>query len=147
MEFSIRKATINDVLNLKSLEKKCFDEHIRENFEFVLNSKNYIIYVCEKKDLDKNDIVGYAGASISYEQGDILSVCVHSDFRKRSVAYVLMDTLLEELKNLGVESVFLEVEEDNFPAIKLYQKLNFIKISERKNYYGNKTAIIMQKKL
>ncbi len=147
MEFTIRLADINDVIQLKELEKQCFDEHIRENFEFVLKSNNHIIYVCEKVDETGKIIVGYAGASISYEQGDILSVCVNKDYRKRSIAYVLMDTLLEELKNKKVENLFLEVEEDNIPAIKLYEKLGFLQISERKNYYGSKTALIMQKVL
>ena len=38
MEFNIRKANIQDLLELKELEKSCFDETIRENFQFVLNS-------------------------------------------------------------------------------------------------------------
>ena len=147
MEFNIRKATIDDIIGLKELEKACFDEHIRENFEYVLNSKDHIIYLCETNDGFVKNIVGYAGASISYEQGDILSVCTDISFRKRSIAYVLMDTLLESLKDLKVEKVFLEVEEGNFPALKLYEKLGFKKISERKNYYGDKAAIIMQKNL
>ena len=147
MEFKIRRAELSDIEVLKDLEKKCFDEHIRENFEFVLTSKNQLIYVCEKVDKDKKEIVAYAGFSISYEQADVLSVCVHEDFRRRSIAYVLLDSLMEELKEIGVMSVFLEVSEDNAAAQKLYEKLGFIKISERKNYYGTKSAIIMQKQL
>lgn len=147
MEFNIRKATIDDIVGLKELEKSCFDETIRENFEFVLLSSSHIIYLCEAKSQDEKKIVGYAGASISYEQGDILSVCVHENYRKRSMAYVLMDTLISTLRDLKVEKLFLEVEEGNIPAIKLYEKLGFNKISERKNYYGYKSAIIMQKEL
>ena len=147
MEFNIRKASLKDKEELKGLEKACFDETIRENFDFVLNSNSHVIFLCEKIEENQKTIVGYAGASISYEQGDILSVCVDELFRKRSIAFVLMDTLLEDIANKGVEKVFLEVEENNTPAIKLYEKLKFEKISERKNYYGNKSAIIMQKTL
>jgi len=147
MEFNIRSAEIHDIEGLKELEKACFDEHIRENFEFVLKSKNHIIYVCEKIENGVKNIVGYAGVSISYEQGDILSVCVHRDYRKRSIAFVLMDTILEFAKDKGVQDVFLEVEEGNVAAINLYKKLGFNQISERKNYYGEKSALIMQKKL
>ena len=147
MEFIIRKATIDDIVGLKELEKACFDETIRENFEFVLLSSSHIIYLCEAISQDEKKIVGYAGASISYEQGDILSVCVHENYRKRSMAYVLLDSLIETLKKNKVEKLFLEVEETNVPAIRLYEKLGFIKISERKNYYKDKSAIIMQKEL
>ena len=147
MEFNIRIAQVKDLAGLRSLEKDCFDDHVRENFEFVLNSSNHIIFLCETIKNNQTDIVGYAGASISYEQGDILSVCVSEQFRKRGMALILMDTLLEFLKDKKVEQVFLEVEEDNIPAIKLYKKIGFNQISQRKNYYGNKTAIIMQKTL
>ena len=61
---NIRKATIEDIVELKKLEAKCFDERIRENFSFVLENKNYLYLVAF---FNKN-IVAYAGASISYEQ-------------------------------------------------------------------------------
>ena len=98
MEFNIRTAELTDLKQLKILESESFDEHIRENFEFVLSSNSHIIFICEKVDGGVKNIVAYAGASISYEQGDILSVCVNKDYRKRGIAYVLMDTLLEVLK-------------------------------------------------
>ena len=55
---------------------------------------------------------------------------------------IQLDDLIENLKSKGVTSLFLEVRESNVSAIKLYEKLGFIKLSVRKNYYeGVENAI------
>ena len=142
--YSLRKAEISDKEEMALLEEKCFDQTIRENFDFVLlsNSHRYFVVLNNLK-----EVIAYAGISISYEQGDILSVCVSPEYRKLGIAKGLMTALLDEAKKVGVQTMFLEVEEDNLPAINLYLKCGFEKISERKNYYGDKTAIIMSKNL
>lgn len=140
---NIRKATIEDIVELKKLEAKCFDERIRENFSFVLENKNYLYLVAF---FNKN-IVAYAGASISYEQGELLSICVDSSYRKQGLATKILKDLFFILKHIGVLKIFLEVNKNNTPAINLYKKLDFQFLSERKNYYGKDSAIVMVKKL
>ncbi|MBR2909781.1 MAG: ribosomal protein S18-alanine N-acetyltransferase [Clostridia bacterium] len=142
--FSMRKAEPQDEIELKKLEEKCFDINIRENFDFVLKNDNYIYLVVLN---NQQEIIAYAGISISYEQGDILSVCVNPSYRKLGLAKGLMVEILKNATERGVKTMFLEVEEDNTPAINLYLKFGFDKISERKNYYGKKTAIVMSKNL
>lgn len=140
---NIRKATIEDIVELKKLEAKCFDERIRENFSFVLENKNYLYLVAF---FNKN-IVAYAGASISYEQGELLSICVDSSYRKQGLATKILKDLFFILKDIGVLKIFLEVNKNNTPAINLYKKLDFQFLSERKNYYGKDSAIVMVKEL
>ena len=140
---NIRKATIEDIVELKKLEANCFDERIRENFSFVLENKNYLYLVAF---FNKN-IVAYAGASISYEQGELLSICVDSSYRKQGLATKILKDLFFILKDIGVLKIFLEVNKNNTPAINLYKKLDFQFLSERKNYYGKDSAIVMVKKL
>lgn len=141
--FNIRKATIEDIVELKKLEAKCFDERIRENFIFVLENKNYLYLVAF---FNKN-IVAYAGASISYEQGELLSICVDSSYRKQSLATKILKELFYILKHTGVLKIFLEVNKNNTPALNLYKKIGFEFLSERKNYYGKDSAIVMVKEL
>lgn len=140
---NIRKATIEDIVELKKLEAKCFDERIRENFRFVLENKNYLYLVAF---FNKN-IVAYAGASISYEQGELLSICVDSSYRKQSLATKILKELFYILKHTGVLKIFLEVNKNNTPALNLYKKIGFEFLSERKNYYGKDSAIVMVKEL
>lgn len=140
---NIRKATIEDIVELKKLEAKCFDERIRENFSFVLENKNYLYLVAF---FNKN-IVAYAGTSISYEQGELLSICVDSSYRKQGLATKILKELFFILKHTGVLKIFLEVNKNNTPALNLYKKIGFEFLSERKNYYGKDSAIVMVKEL
>ena len=48
---------------------------------------------------------------------------------------------------MGVNKIFLEVREKNAPAISLYIKNGFVKISERKNYYGDENAVVYIKEI
>ena len=52
-------------------------------------------------------------------------------------------------KNLPeyINEIFLEVRESNIPAISLYEKFKFKKISIRKNFYSNpnENAVVMKK--
>lgn len=142
--YSIRKADLADLEELRKIEEKCFDKSLRENFEIVLSSDSHYYFVVLN---NLKDIVAYAGMSISYEQGDVLSVAVAPDYRRLGLAKGVLKEVLIQAKNKGVQTMFLEVEEDNVPAINLYSYLGFAEISRRKNYYGNKTAIIMSKNL
>lgn len=142
-DLNIRKATIEDIVELKKLETKCFDERIRENFSFVLENKNYLYLVA----FFNENIVAYAGASISYEQGELLSICVDSSYRKQGLATKILKELFFILKHTGVLKIFLEVNKNNTPALNLYKKIGFEFLSERKNYYGKDSAIVMVKEL
>ena len=56
----------------------------------------------------------------------------------------LFDNEKYENRTKEEKSILLEVNENNFSAIKLYRKNNFKEISVRKNYYGTgQNALIM----
>lgn len=138
----LRKCDINDAAALREIERLCLPGH-KENFDLVLRSDNYL-YVCTT---DGESIVGYAGASISYEQSDILYVAVLPKHRRQGIATKLLNELIYHLEKRGVTEVFLDVNENNLAAISLYLRLGFEKINTRKNYYGDSDAIIMKKVL
>ena len=50
-----------------------------------------------------------------------------------------------KITNEEYSRIMLEVNENNIQAIKLYNKLGFKEISLRDRYYGEDTAIIMEK--
>ena len=61
---------------------------------------------------------------------------------KQGIATSLME---EMFKNEEYSRIMLEVNEHNDEAIRLYNKLGFKEISLRDRYYGEDTAIIMEK--
>lgn len=102
--------------------------------------EKFIVYK-EKK------ILGFASYSILYERAELNYILVLPDYRNNCIASLLMKAMLSDLIKNKVKSVTLEVNENNIPAIQLYKKYGFQKISIRKKYYGNEDALLLQKEL
>ncbi len=69
------------------------------------------------------------------DEAEILSVAVAGARRGRGLAGSLLSLHLRRLAALGTRSVFLEVDEHNAAAIRLYDRAGFQEISRRPNYY------------
>lgn len=92
---------------------------------------------------------GFIAVMVNCDTADLLDIAVLEKARNRGVATALMSFMDEECISRGVKEIFLEVRASNAPAISLYLKCGFEKISVRKKYYGNPTedAVIMRKTL
>ena len=111
------------------------------NFEEILSS----LYQQVWGYFIENELVGFVHLSISFESVDIVNIVVNSSFRRRGIASILMENILNIYPNC--EQLFLEVRVDNLPAINLYNKLGFREISRRKNYYGDVDALVMERNI
>jgi [ribosomal protein S18]-alanine N-acetyltransferase len=69
------------------------------------------------------------------DEAEILSVAVAGRERGRGLAHRLLDLHLRRLAGLAARTVFLEVDEHNVPALRLYQRAGFREVSRRPNYY------------
>ena len=77
-----------------------------------------------------------------------MNIVVKKDFRHNGIGSILLDHLISYAKSLDLNSITLEVNENNLYALKLYDKFNFDHIGIRKKYYNGKNdAIIMSKNL
>lgn len=77
------------------------------------------------------------------DEAEILSVAVAARAQGRGLARTLLTLHLRRLAGLGARTVFLEVDEHNAAALKLYDRAGFGEISRRANYYpgaGGKPA-------
>lgn len=72
---------------------------------------------------------------------EIFEIAVAKKWQKKGYGSKLLEMLPND------KEIFLEVCEDNIKAIKLYEKSNFNTIAIRKNYYGEKSAIIMKRSI
>lgn len=98
--------------------------------------------------LDDDNLIGYMCFSSILETCDLESIVVHKDYTRKNIATLLLKFLISFCRTNSIYNIFLEVDESNLPAISLYEKFNFTKIDERKNYYKNgNTAYIYNKKL
>ncbi len=87
-------------------------------------------------------ILGYLEIRLVDGVVDIMNLYVNVENRKQGIATKLMEYMFE---NERYNKIMLEVNENNLQALKLYNKLGFKEISLRDRYYGNDSAIIMEK--
>ena len=80
-------------------------------------------------------LAGFIMSRVVEDEAEILSVAVASRQRGRGLAQRLLDLHLRRLAGLAAQTVFLEVDEHNVPALRLYQRAGFREISRRPNYY------------
>lgn len=99
-------------------------------------------YVCVKSD---GKIAGYGGMRISADFADITNIAVSKEYRRRGFGKMITEALIKKAKASDCSDMTLEVNENNAPAIALYEKCGFLKVGLRKKYYGGKdNAIIMK---
>ncbi len=81
------------------------------------------------------------------DEAEILRVVVENSVRLQGVATKMLSYLFDWLRKTGCKEVFLEVNNQNYPAMSLYQKLGFSEIGRRKEYYGRKEDAVTMKKI
>ncbi len=135
----VRRATDGDIPEVAGIMRGCVvpawtDEQVRAAFA----SENTDVFV-----FDDGKIEGYLIAENVLGERCIASVAVREDMRKMGIGKALMNAALSG----DAESVYLEVNEHNAPAISLYASCGFEPAGLRKGYYGDASAVIMTRRL
>src|SRR3979490_1209456 len=79
--------------------------------------------------------IGFAVSRMAADEAEILSIAVEPSHRGRGLSRNLLLTHLGHLAGRGVRTVFLEVEENNRPARRLYGRAGFGVVGRRERYY------------
>jgi len=88
-------------------------------------------------------LIGFVMSRLVEDEAEILSIAVAGARQGRGLAAKLLNLHLRRLAAFSARSVFLEVDENNKPAMRLYDRAGFHEISRRPNYYqvaGGKPA-------
>ena len=147
--FTIRQVTEAEADKLTEIHVECFPRYWnREVFTDFFAVKDTFAFLVE----EGQEAIAMLVYRVAFDQAEILTLAVLPAYRKLGIARKLVVDMLEKCKALGVEKLFLEVEVDNNPAIKLYENSGFQHINRRKLYYqqldGSLTdALVMMKKL
>lgn len=92
----------------------------------------------------QNEIVGFAGFTIILDEANIMNIVTKKEKRNQGIASSLLESLISFAREIKANSITLEVNSNNSPAIHLYEKFNFKRIGLRKKYYHNTDdALIM----
>ncbi len=137
----IRKFDISDANFCADIFSQTLDVWTESEIKKSAESNGFLGFVDE----EDGKIVAVGLFSFIFEEAEILNIATDKDYKRQKRAENILFTAFNQLKENGVKKVFLEVRESNAPAISLYNKLGFERFFERKNYYGNETALILKK--
>ena len=115
--------------------------------ETMALAENYLLMTVN----DKNqDVKAFSLWRVSKEERlwHLLKVVVEPEARSQGIGEHVLRESMRMAKSKGFESCFLEVEETNCGATRLYEKLGFKKLHLAKNFYGSgRNAFKMSKNL
>ncbi len=80
---------------------------------------------------------GYVVYNVVADQGEILTLAVTPEARRRGHARTLLDAVLRDWRSRHVESGWLEVRADNEPALALYAAAGWRVTGRRPAYYAD----------
>jgi ribosomal-protein-alanine N-acetyltransferase len=128
----LSEATGRDVAAIAALHGASFARGWSEQeVETLLIDRHVVAH----RAMSGSAMAGFILSRLVEEEAEILSVAISSARRGRGLARTLLNLHLRRLAGLGARAVFLEVDEHNAPAIRLYDRAGFHEISRRPNYY------------
>jgi [ribosomal protein S18]-alanine N-acetyltransferase len=129
---AVEPATLRDAARLAQLHSESFHRGWGEaEFEVMLAERNTLVHRLRSG----RRIIGFAVSRIAADEAEILSIALAGSQRGRGLSRDLLLTHLGHLAGRGVRAVFLEVEENNQPARRLYERAGFTVVGRRERYY------------
>ena len=128
----IEPATLRDAPTLAQLHGASFHRGWGEGeFEGMLTERNTLVHRLRSG----RKVIGFAVSRMALDEAEILSIAVAASHRGRGLSRNLLLTHLGHLAGRGVRTVFLEVEENNQAARRLYDGAGFAVTGRRERYY------------
>jgi len=139
----IREADVSDAHDIATVEQICFpkpwtEETIRHDLMENGKARYYVA-------VDGGHVVGYMSVWVLDYEGYINNVAVIPGYRRRHIASMLLEVMLDATEAEGTVSHTLEVRKSNKAARRLYEKYDFKETAVRSHYYSDngEDAVIM----
>lgn len=112
--------------NMSEMQKQSYEYYLK-----ALKNNTHIAYLV----FNENSIVGSGGISFfqvmptyhnpSGYKAYIMNMYTHPDYRRRGIAYKMLDILVNEAKSKGINAISLETTEMGRPV---YEKYGFVQM-------------------
>jgi len=154
-KYTIRMVELKDIPVVMEINMKCLPENYTQSFfmqHYRKFPKAFLVAEVEGK------VVGYIMCRVEHgisnfkfaltKKGHVISIAVLPEYRRMGIGYNLMVKGMEALKEYGATEVYLEVRVSNYPAIHLYEKLNYVIVNRIYGYYADgEDAYVMARQL
>jgi len=136
---NIRRANSQDLLQISAIENltsayPCSNKQLQDCID-----KTFVL-------IEDNAIIGFAVIVTVENQAELHNIAIVPQGQGKGFGSLFLKALVAALP-ATVDQFYLEVRVSNYRAIRLYQRMGFIKIAERKDYYrnglGREDAVVM----
>ena len=148
MTIQILELTVEDIDAILPLENELYHKPwLKKDYEYELKDNPFAIYL-KMIDKDSNEIMGYIGFWIKFEQAEITKVSIAKKYQGYKLSKLLMADAERRMRLAECENSTLEVRVSNTVAINLYKSFGYEIVATRKRYYENgEDAYLMLKEL
>ncbi|MCD8329597.1 MAG: ribosomal protein S18-alanine N-acetyltransferase [Lachnospiraceae bacterium] len=140
---TVRPFETSDLEAVAALEKDCFPDPWSEMSLQEMAASPHTRYLVAER---AGRIVGYCGAQVVLDEGDILRIVVDETARRQGIGRALLAGLWHHTPEVCLWN--LDVRAGNAAAQALYRVCGFVPVGTRKRYYREPTedAILMLRK-
>jgi ribosomal-protein-alanine N-acetyltransferase len=135
-EIAVTRADRHDAVPMAAIHRLCFakpwDEAAIAQF---LASPETLCLVGSIADAAGGTMGGFLIARRAADEAEILTFCVAPACRNAGLGRALLEMAATELRAAGAKRLFLEVEDGNKAALKLYRSLGAVPVGKRERYY------------
>lgn len=140
VEILVTRAGPYDPIAMAAIHRACFarpwDEAAMAQF---VASAEALCLIGSIADSSGGTLGGLLIARKAADEAEILTFCVAPACRNVGLGRALLDTAVHELREAGAKQLFLEVEDGNEAALKLYRSLGAVPVGKRERYYEHGT--------
>lgn len=140
---TVRAAQAADVAAAVELEQACFSAYSlsKRQLQYLQRAPSAVFVVAEQA----GKVVGEGISLVRQHKrrgralpptGRIYSLAVSKECRGQRIGQRMLQAMIDGLVVRGVRRIYLEVEQDNGPAISLYERFGFRSIGTLPEYYG-----------
>jgi ribosomal-protein-alanine N-acetyltransferase len=135
---TLSEATMHDAAAIAAIHAASFQRGWSEQeIQRLLIERNVLAH----RILRGRRLAGFIMSREAAGEAEILSVAVGASQRGRGLARRLLDHHMRRLAGTGVKAVFLEVDEHNVPARRLYDRAGFREVGRREAYYSRSPGV------
>ena len=154
--FTLRKFQPDDLQSVMQINRVCLPENYTDFFFMDLHQRFPETFILAE---ENKEPAGYIMCRIEVglsnygfggliRKGHVVSIAVILQYRRKGIAYALINKAIEGMQFYKAKQCFLEVRVTNDAAISLYKKLSFEITRTLNGYYSDgEDAYVMTKKL
>jgi ribosomal-protein-alanine N-acetyltransferase len=152
-EYAISRLTPPDAASLPAIHHEDFPRPwSEEEFASLLSQPSSFGFKAVAAGNPRAAPAGFVLARLAAGEGEIITIAVARAHRRQGLGRRLMDAVLAALHAARAEALFLEVDEGNAAAIRLYRALGFHEVGRRSAYYQSRSgerssALVMRRDL